>query len=161
MAGVMIQIFMGDGHGKSAAALGMAMREAAMGGRVVVIQFLKASNLIESSFMEKLEPEIKFFRFERSDDDYLERSRHEQEEDAVNMRNGLGFARKVLSTGMCDLLVLDEILEVINKGIVSIGELREAVRDRGETDIIITGCDMDMGICDFADDITQIRPMNR
>lgn len=149
-------IFMGDGRGKSAAALGTALRRASRGGRVVVIQFLKARDLVESAIMERLEPEIKFFRFERSDDDYLERTREEQEEDAANMRSGLKFARKVLATRMCDLLILDEVVEVVNKGIISAEELRETVEGRGETDLILTGCGMDTQLCSLADEVIRI-----
>ena len=149
-------IFMGDGRGKSAAALGTAVRRASRGGHVVVIQFLKARDFVESAFTERLEPEIKFFRFERSDDDYLERTREEQEEDAVNIKSGLMFAKKVLATRMCDLLILDEVVEVVNKGIISAAELRDTVESRGETDIILTGCGMDTELCSLADEVIRI-----
>lgn len=156
MAEGKILIFMGDGRGKSAAALGTAVRRASRGGQVVVIQFLKARDSMKSPVLERLEPEIKFFRFERSDDDYLDRTKEEQEEDATNMRSGLKFARKVLATRMCDLLILDEVVEVVNKGIISAQELRETVEGKGETDIILTGSGMDTQLFSLADEIIRI-----
>ena len=99
-----VTIFMGDGYGKSAAALGIAMKRASEHDRIVIIQFLKGKGITDSEFTKRLEPEIKIFRFEKSEIDYLERTPEEQREAAVNIRNGLSYARKVLATGECNLL---------------------------------------------------------
>ena len=66
-----IQIYSGDGHGKSPAALGRAVQTACRGENVVIIQFLKGRGLTDSEFVKRLEPEIKIFRFEKSDEDYV------------------------------------------------------------------------------------------
>ena len=152
-------IFMGEGSGKSAAALGIALRRASRGQRVVMIQFLKARDLAENEFIKRLEPEIKIFSFERSQIDYRDRSEEEKKESAINIRNGLGFARKVLTTGECDLLILDEALEVVNKGIIDVEDLRTLVEMRDETNVIITGSGMNVGVCAFADEISEIDPV--
>ena len=52
-----VQIFTGDGYGKTMAALGEALIAAASGKRVVVIQFLKGRGLTDSTFERQLEPE--------------------------------------------------------------------------------------------------------
>ena len=137
MASGKVMIFMGDGYGKSAAALGIAMKRAT----------------------KRLEPEIKIFRFEKSDIDYMDRTQEEKEEAAVNIKNGLNFARKVLTTGECNLLILDEVLEVVNKNIISVDDLRELVESRADTDIIITGSEMNVEVCKFADKISEIGNM--
>lgn len=156
MASGKVMIFMGDGYGKSAAALGIAMKRASENDRVVIIQFLKGKGITDSEFTKRLEPEIKIFRFEKSEIDYMDRSPEEQEEAVVNIKNGLGFARKVLGTGQCNLLILDEVLEVVNKGIISVDELRELVESGSDTDIIITGSEMNVEVCKFADRISEI-----
>ncbi len=156
MASGKVTIFMGDGYGKSAAALGIALKRASEKDRVVIIQFLKGKGITDSEFTKRLEPEIKFFRFEKSEVDYLDRTPQEQEETAVYIRNGLGFARKVLATGECSLLILDEVLEVVNKGIISVDDLKELVGSGMDTDIIITGSEMDEEVCKFADRISEI-----
>ena len=156
MATGKVMIFMGDGYGKSAAALGIAMKRASENERVVIIQFLKGKGITESEFTKRLEPEIKIFRVEKSKIDYRDRSPEEQEEAAANIRNGLAFARKVLGTGQCNLLVLDEVLEVVNLGIISVDDLADLVESDIDTDIIITGKEMDIGVCRFADRISEI-----
>ena len=70
MGNGMIQIYSGEGHGKSPAALGRAIQTACSGGYVVIIQFLKGRGLAESEFVKRLEPEIKIFRFEKSSEDF-------------------------------------------------------------------------------------------
>ena len=151
-----VQIFTGDGYGKTMAALGEALIAAASGKRVVVIQFLKGRGLTDSTFERQLEPEIKIFRFEKSDADFLSLPEDKQREEAQNIRNGICFARKVLTTGQCDLLVLDEVL-----GLVQEQELRELIFLRGaDTDVTLTGirmCDSLLGIADHVSDIEQIK----
>lgn len=159
MASGKVMIFMGDGYGKSAAAFGVAMKRASEDDRVVIIQFLKGKGITDSQFTKRLEPEIKIFRFEKSEVDYNERTPEEQEEAAVNIRNGLNFARKVLATGECNLLILDEVLEVVNKDIISVEDLKELVESSIDTDIIITGSEMNVEVCKFADKISEIGNM--
>ena len=132
------------------------MKRASENERVVIIQFLKGKGITDSEFTKRLEPEIKIFRFEKSKIDYRDRSAEEQEEAAVNIRNGLNFARKVLGTEQCNLLILDEVLEVVNLGIISVDELGELVEAGIDTDIIITGKEMDIAVCKFADRISEI-----
>ena len=99
-----IHVYSGDGHGKSSAALGKAVQAASIGKSVVIIQFLKG--LADNSFIKRLEPEIKFFRFEKSDADFNLLSEAEKVEEIQNIKNGLNFAKKVLATGGCDLLIV-------------------------------------------------------
>ena len=159
MASGKVLIFMGDGYGKSAAALGIAMKRASEDDRIVIIQFLKGKGITDSPFTKRLEPEIKIFRFEKSEVDYMDRSPEEREEAVINIRNGLNFARKVLATGECNLLILDEVLEVVNKNIISVDDLRSLVDTRMDTDIIITGSEMNVEVCKFADKISEIGNM--
>ena len=109
MAKGSIYIYAGDGRGKSPAAIGRAVQAAVEGKRVVLIQFLKGKGLKDSDFLRRMEPEIKLFRFEKSDGTYEELSDDKKAEEAVNIRNGMNFARKVLATGECDLLILDTV----------------------------------------------------
>ena len=105
-----VQIYYGDGRGKSTAALGYALQAASAGKNVFIIQFLKGRMAAESAFLQRLEPEIKVFHFEKSDERYDELSEQEKLEENRNLRNGVNFARKVLLNDECSLLVLDELL---------------------------------------------------
>ncbi|MDO4285003.1 MAG: cob(I)yrinic acid a,c-diamide adenosyltransferase [Eubacteriales bacterium] len=151
-----ITVFTGSGHGKTSAALGNALQRAALGKNVVVIQFLKGKGLQATQYLQRLEPEIKLFRFEKSIENFTERTEEEKKEEIANIRNGLGYARKVLSTGECSLLVLDEVLGLVNNDILSNEELRAILDSRGETDIILTGLAINEEVCRMADEINEI-----
>ena len=120
----LIHIYSGDGHGKSPAALGKAVMAAAAGERVVIIQFLKGRGLQDTEFIRRLEPEIKIFRFEKSETDFVALSEDKKQEEIVNIKNGLNFAKKVLTTGECDLLILDEVLGLIDNEIITVEDLK-------------------------------------
>lgn len=156
----LIYIYSGDGHGKSPAALGKAVITAAQGKNVVIIQFLKEKGLADSEFLHRLEPEIKVFRFEKSDLNYFELSEDKQTEEVINIKNGINFAKKVLATGECDLLILDEVLGLIDNGIITVEDLRNLLEARDdETDIIMTGISLNDEVCMLADEVSRIETL--
>ena len=151
-------LFCGEGKGKSMAALGKAVLAASCGKSVMIIQFLKERGDENIEFFRRLEPEIKMFRFERSEKCYLDMDEEEREEEKLNIRNGLNFARKVLLTGECDLLILDEILGLVDAGLLEKEELENLLKSRsGGMDLILTGRNMDESIRSYADEIYKIK----
>ena len=153
----LIHIYSGDGHGKSPAALGKAVLLAAAGEKVVIIQFLKGKGVGDSEFIRRLEPEIKIFRFEKSDGNFDELSEEKKNEEIINIKNGLNFAKKVLTTGECSLLILDEVLGLIDKGIITIEDLSHILEAKAEdVSIILTGIRLNDAVCQLADEIFEI-----
>lgn len=152
-------IYTGDGRGKSPAAIGRAVQTAVEGKRVVLIQFLKGRGLDDSDFLRRMEPEIKLFRFEKSDENFEELSDEKKAEEIINIQNGMNFARKVLSTGECDLLILDEVLGLVEKGIVSVAELKAILECREDTGVILTGIKLNDEICVLADEVSKIETL--
>lgn len=159
MAKGLIYIYAGDGRGKTPAAIGRAVMAAAEKKRVVIIQFLKGRGLEESDFLRRMEPEIKLFRFEKSDENFEKLPEGRKADEICNIRNGMKFARKVLATGECDLLILDEVLGLVEKKIVSAEDMRELAECRGEADIIFTGIRLSDEICAMADEVSKIETM--
>lgn len=156
----LVHIFSGDGHGKSPAALGQAVLSAAAGEAVVIIQFLKNKGVSDSEFISRLEPEIKVFRFEKSDANFEELSEEKKNEEIMNIKNGLNFAKKVLTTGECDLLILDEVLGLIDNGIITPEDLKALLEARDEeTDVIMTGISLNDEICMLADEVSKIETL--
>lgn len=159
MAKGLVHIYAGDGRGKSPAAIGRAVQAAAEGKRVVIIQFLKGKGLSDSDFVRRMEPEIKLFHFEKSDENYEELSEEKKKEEIINIKNGINFAKKVLSTGECDLLILDEVLGLIEKGIITVEDLKNLVECRDETNVILTGIALNDEICVLADEVSKIETL--
>ena len=122
------QIYCGPGKGKTSVAIGQAIRAVGYGKRAIVIQFLKGRATSRLDYLNAMEPEVRLFRFEKKDKFYEDLTDEEKKEENLNIRNGLNFARKVLLTEECDMLILDEILGALEFGIVSEEEIESLIQ---------------------------------
>lgn len=151
-----LQIYCGSGKGKTTAAIGLAIREASRGRSVFVVQFLKGKHPEEISFIQRLEPEIKMFRFQKREDSFEDLTPQEREEEIPNLRNGLNFAKKVLATGECDVLILDEVLGLVEQGIATLDEIHGLLDSAEDTELIFTGIKLCPEMLEWADEVYQI-----
>ena len=134
------QIYCGPGKGKTSVAIGQAIRAVGYGKRAIVIQFLKGRATSRLDYLNAMEPEVRLFRFEKKDKFYEDLTDEEKKEENLNIRNGLNFARKVLLTEECDMLILDEILGALEFGIVAEEEIESLIQAKDyETELIMTG----------------------
>ncbi|MDD6293006.1 MAG: cob(I)yrinic acid a,c-diamide adenosyltransferase [Eubacteriales bacterium] len=155
-----VQVFCGNGEGKSSAAIGKGILSAIDGNQVIVVQFMKEKNDNESKFFQRLEPEIKLFRFEKMETCFNKLSEDEKREEVTNMRNGLNYAKKVLVTGECDVLILDEVLALVDEGIIECEELYPILESRSDdTIIIMTGRVMPEKLKDYVDCVSNIEAL--
>ena len=152
-----IMIICGEGKGKTSAAIGRGISGASKGKSVIIIRFLKGKVKEKDEFIKRLEPEIKVFSFEKWDVDYESLSPEEQQEEALNIRNGINFARKVMSTDGCDILILDEGLGLVDRGIITEEELTALVEAKDESmELVLTGINMCDSLYSYADNVVQI-----
>ena len=150
-----LQIYCGNGKGKTTAAIGQAIREASKGRSVFIVQFLKGKQE-EISFIKRLEPEIKLFRFQKREEAFENLTEQEKEEEIPNLKNGLNFARKVLATGECDVLILDEVLGLPEREIAALEELHSLLEAAENTDLIFTGIRLYPEMLEWADEVYEI-----
>lgn len=152
-----VQVFYGNGKGKTSAAVGQCIRAASLGQSVIIIQFLKGNDAEEFNFLEKLEPDIKLFRFEKEKDSFRDLLASQQKEETQNILNGVNFAKKVLDTGECDVLVLDEILGLIDLNIISIEDIIRLIETGDDyTRLVLTGQNLPQELIPYADVISKI-----
>ena len=152
-----VQIYYGNGKGKTTAAMGQSIRAASKGLRTIVIQFLKGKDSQEFSYLKKLEPDIKLFCFEKEEQYYGDLLPEEQEEERKNIINGFNLARKVLNAGECDMLVLDEVLGLVDLGIITIDDIIQLINLRDDYfKLVMTGLSMPPELEEYADMISLI-----
>lgn len=152
-----VQVYYGDGKGKTTAAIGQCIRAAGLGHSVIIIQFLKGRDIEEYSFLNKLEPQIKLFRFDKAKEVFDNLSEEEQNEEKKNLINGMNFARKVLETGECDTLVLDEVLGLLEYGIISIEDIIKLIQLRDDYyQLVLTGNHLPDELVPYVDSISRI-----
>ena len=151
------QIYCGPGKGKTSVAIGQAVRAVGYGKRAIVIQFLKGKATTQLDYLSVLEPDIRLFRFEKKDKYYEDLTEEEKQEENLNIRNGLNFARKVLITEECEMLILDEILSALELGIVSEDEVKGLIEAKDdETELILTGTMITEGLKEAADRVVSL-----
>ena len=151
------QIYCGPWKGKTSVAIGQAVRAVGYGKRAIVIQFLKGKATTQLDYLSVLEPDIRLFRFEKKDKYYEDLTEEEKQEENLNIRNGLNFARKVLITEECEMLILDEILSALELGIVSEDEVKGLIEAKDdETELILTGTMITDALKDAADRVVSL-----
>ena len=127
-----------------------------------VIQFLKGKADLELDYLKRLEPEIKVFSFAKFVDEFSNLPEQQQQQEIIQIRNGLNFAKKVLVTAECDILILDEILGLTREGIISAEDiipLLEAVGD--DMELLLTGYDRCEALWPYADEVTEVQTLKK
>lgn len=151
----MIHLYCGNGKGKTTAAMGLALRAAGRGERVVIAQFLKGADSGERYALAKLPqvellplPEQVKFTFQMDEQERLEASRR--------CRALLDEARERAKD--CFLLVLDEACAAVNSGLLPLEELLDCL-DNLTCEIVLTGRDPAPQLLERADYITQMESL--
>jgi cob(I)alamin adenosyltransferase len=153
----MIQVYTGDGKGKTTAAMGLAVRAAGRGLKVAFFQFLKESSHGggDAATLAKLGLPIEAMTF---GEDMLEPPGDERRKRiAARVADGLQAAREQLKTGI-DVLVLDEISHPVILGLCREEEVVELLKTSpAGTEIILTGRDMPEKLLELASLVTEMR----
>ncbi|MCI5640014.1 MAG: cob(I)yrinic acid a,c-diamide adenosyltransferase [Lachnospiraceae bacterium] len=152
-----VQVYYGTGKGKTSAAVGQCIRAAGVGQSVIIIQFLKGNDAEEFSFLKRLEPDIKLFRFEKEEESYDKLLDSKKKEERQNILNGFNFAKKVIDTGECDVLVLDEVLGLIDLEIVSVEDIISLITLQDDfSKIVLTGRNLPAELEPYVDIVSKI-----
>lgn len=150
-----VQIYTGDGKGKTTAALGLALRASGHGARVMIIQFMKAWEFYGELEAVKNIPLITIVQTGRPD--YVYRG-YETEEDFSEARRGVEAAAEIIAEGRCDLLILDEINVALDFGLISIDDVTGLIKKKPEDmELVLTGRAADERLFQYAGLITEMR----
>ena len=149
-----IQIYTGDGKGKTTAALGVSLRAAGAGLKVFFAQFVKGMDYSELHSIKKLSENITLKQYGRECFIYKE----PEEEDIKVARRGFDEVKKIIAEGKYDVVVLDEINIAIYYKLISVDEVLELLNSKPKNvEIILTGRNADPKIIDRADLVTEMR----
>ncbi len=154
----LIQVYTGDGKGKTTAALGQALRAVGRGYKVYMVQFLKGGDSGELISAEKLAPEFKIFRFEKKRGFFWTLNDEEKKELKLEIAEAFEFIKGVVQNNECNILILDEIMGVLHNGLLTaevVKDLLEQKPDRME--IILTGRDVPANILEMASLVTEMK----
>ena len=150
----MIHLYCGDGKGKTTAAVGLAVRAAGCGMRVLFVQFFKSGKSSEVIALEKLgiatvRPGVHYGRYKSLD-----------EERKAEVRDSYGeLLNDVIAHAVeYDLIVLDEAVSTYGYAMIDREQLMEFLRQEGSRrEIVLTGRDPLPGLTDAADYVTEMK----
>lgn len=153
-----VQVYTGNGKGKTTAAVGLAVRAAGNGLKVYMVQFLKSMSTGELHSVVKLEPYFKIFRFEKKRGFFWTLNEEEKRELKEEVQHAYRFCLEALRENKCDLLIMDEIMGALSNELVSKEQLLELIDLKPENiELILTGRDVPVEIAERADLVTEMR----
>jgi cob(I)alamin adenosyltransferase len=151
----LVQVYTGEGKGKSTAAFGLALRAWGQGLRVLVVQFLKPGGCGEHRALERFTPELQVRSFGRPGFIGPEGPR---EEDYCLAREALEYAREAMLKGQADLIILDEVLVALHLGVLTRDQVLEFLAQKPPTiELVLTGRGAPAEIVERADLVTEMR----
>ncbi|HWI54927.1 MAG TPA: cob(I)yrinic acid a,c-diamide adenosyltransferase [Desulfobacteria bacterium] len=171
----LVQVYTGEGKGKTTASLGLAFRAVGHGFRVHMIQFMKgrgyAGELVSA---RRLSPELTISQYGRNCTisaeiqqgykkctgcgDCFVKDRGINPEDIRLAESALEEARDFLKNKKCDILILDEIGNTFRYDLVKTDTILELIKTKPrDVELILTGRGMPSEICDAADLVTEMR----
>ncbi|NLG87467.1 MAG: cob(I)yrinic acid a,c-diamide adenosyltransferase [Firmicutes bacterium] len=171
-----IQIYTGNGKGKTTAAIGLAIRALGAGKRVLFLQFMKQATYSEHKVLKDLSPRLKIVTLGKPY--FIARRDQISPEAAAAMGNqivvfepgkppadyvalinkGLSLAREALMGQSYDLVVLDELCVVLHLGLADVQEVLAMLKERqGPAEVVITGRGAPPELLNYADLVTEMR----
>ncbi|MGF7185619.1 cob(I)alamin adenosyltransferase [Desulfitispora alkaliphila] len=150
-----VQVYTGDGKGKTTSSLGQTMRVLGHGWKVVMIQFMKGSPKYgEVKFAEKTPN----FTLIQSGLETFVSKENPSKEDLRLAKEGWNKAKEILKNGSCDLLVLDEINIALDYNLVPLNEVVHFIKNKPtHLDLIMTGRYVPKEIVELADLVSEVR----
>jgi cob(I)alamin adenosyltransferase len=149
-----IQVYTGDGKGKTTAALGLAIRAAGAGLKVYIAQFMKHGEYSEIKALKRLSDKITIEQF--GSGRFIKG--RPSDEDLAAARRGLNRIKKNLKAGKHAVVILDEACVAVSLNLFAENELLEIINQRPDhVEIIITGRKAGPRIIEAADLVTEMK----
>lgn len=150
----LVQIYTGDGKGKTTAALGLAMRALGAGLKVYLGQFIKKGQTGEIKALRRFHPDIIVCQYGRG-------CFIKDKPTPADIRcagKGLAALHKAMLSGKYDLIIADEINCTVKAGLITEEEILRLIEKKpAGVELILTGRNAPRQIMKRADLITEMR----
>ena len=151
-----VQIYTGNGKGKSTAAIGQAVRAAGFGLRTYIAQFMKEFPYNELISLKHLSEWITIEQF--GGDEFVFKKDLPGEEELVKARKGLQSAKEKMLSGEYDIIILDEAIVAIYFKLIETKDLIEFINTKPtNVELILTGRYCPEELIKLADLVTEMK----
>ena len=157
-----IQVYTGDGKGKTTASLGLAMRALGRCWKVLIIMFTKGGDDYgELNSFRELSPEIKNnLTIVQAGLDRIVYENNKNANDEAEIKKGWELAKKVIKNDEYNLVILDEANIAIDLGLIDLDEMIEVLKNKpDEMEIVLTGRNARQEIIDISHLVSEIKPV--
>ncbi len=157
-----IQVYTGDGKGKTTASLGLAMRALGRCWKVLIIMFTKGGdNYGELVAFKNLSPDLEQnLTIVQAGLDRIVYATNQNEEDVKAIKEGWALAKKAIENEEYNLIILDEANIAIDLGIIDVDEVvKTLVTKPEEMEIVLTGRNAHPKIVEIAHLVSEIKPV--
>lgn len=149
-----VQLYTGNGKGKTTAALGAALRAAGHGMSVLMIQFMKGRLYGEFKAVDRFEGRITIEQYGR--DEFVD-PKHPDPIDVELAGKGWARAHDAVRDEHLDLLILDEINVAVSFGLIPIEDVIDFIRSKpSHLELILTGRYAPEALIEVADTVTEM-----
>lgn len=151
-----VQIYTGDGKGKTTAALGLALRAAGAGLKVFIGQFIKSGDYSEIKAMSKFNDLITIRQYGKGR--FIKG--HPSNEDRELAANGIQQLQQIAGSGAYQVVIADEGNVAVTSGLIGQSDLLKLIDCRHPgTELIITGRGASAEVMEKADLVTEMKPL--
>ena len=151
-----IQIYTGNGKGKTTAAIGQAVRAAGFGLKTYIAQFMKEFPYNELRSLDYLKNWITIEQF--CGDEFVYKKELPGEEELAKAKKGLQTSKEKMLSGEYDLIILDEAIVSIHFKLVETKELVEFIKIKpANVELILTGRYCPEELIELADLVTEMK----
>ncbi|GFO66989.1 cob(I)alamin adenolsyltransferase/cobinamide ATP-dependent adenolsyltransferase [Geomonas limicola] len=152
----LIQVYTGNGKGKTTASLGLALRAVGRELKVCMIQFMKGGGPYgEQMAAEKLAPYLTIVQTGRPG--WVNKDNPAQEDKDL-AAEALKLAKGKLQSGEYDLVILDEVNGAVSMGLLPVEDLLELMAGKpGHVELVLTGRNAHEKVMEAADLVTEMR----
>ena len=157
-----IQVYTGNGKGKTTASLGLAMRALGRCWKVLIIMFTKGGDDYgELNSFRNLSPEIsKNLTIVQAGLDRIVYEQNKNADDEAEIKKGWELAKKAIQNDEYNLIILDEANIAIDLGLLDLDEVVEVLKNKPEDmEIVLTGRNANEKIIDLAHLVSEIKPI--
>lgn len=157
-----IQVYTGNGKGKTTASLGLAMRALGRKWKVLIIMFTKGgSNYGELTSFRNLSEEISDnLTIEQAGLDRIIYATNKNEDDENEIKKGWKLAKKAIKNNEYQLIILDEINIAIDLNILDIDEVVNVLKNKPKNmEIVLTGRNAHKKVTEIAHLVSEIKPV--
>ncbi|MBT1278308.1 cob(I)yrinic acid a,c-diamide adenosyltransferase [Thermoanaerobacter sp. CM-CNRG TB177] len=153
----LIQVYTGDGKGKTTASIGLGIRAVGRGFKVYMVQFLKGTDTGELHTLKNIE-NFKVFRFQSTEKFFWNLNEEEKKILAEDMKKAYEFVVDVLQNKKCDILILDEIMAAIHSKMYTVEDVLKLIDMKPkEMELVLTGRSAPQEIIERADLVTEMK----